>query len=212
MTRPNEPTPPSSGKSTQSPHEDDNLDGHTIEELSDYLDRDQTPADPSIDNSSTCQVALASLIRLRQVADTLLDDEAAAAPREDDAWIHRILALIAQEARSGRDIPYGSTGDNGRLEITEGAVRGMIRAAGDILGGILIGRCTLDGDVTVPGTPITIDVEATAFWGQNIPNAVADVRSAIYASLRLHSPLNIVAVNVTIRDMQVPKQRRGTTP
>jgi len=43
------------------------LAGHTIEDLSDYLDRGRTPADPTIDDSPECQIALRSLQRLRTV-------------------------------------------------------------------------------------------------------------------------------------------------
>ncbi|WP_146081232.1 hypothetical protein [Rathayibacter rathayi] len=38
------------------------------------------------------------------------------------------------------------------------AVRGMIRRAGDMMGGVIMGRCTLDDDVSVPGGVVRIDV------------------------------------------------------
>ncbi|AZZ50123.1 hypothetical protein C5E02_13470 [Rathayibacter rathayi] len=38
------------------------------------------------------------------------------------------------------------------------AVRGMIRRAGDMMGGVIMGRCTLDDDVSVPGGMVRIDV------------------------------------------------------
>ncbi|WP_181098223.1 hypothetical protein [Rathayibacter rathayi] len=37
-------------------------------------------------------------------------------------------------------------------------MRGMIRRAGDMMGGVIMGRCTLDGDVSVPGGMVRIDV------------------------------------------------------
>ena len=43
--------------------EPDDLDGHTIDELADYLDAGMQPADPSIDDSAACQNALAAIVQ-----------------------------------------------------------------------------------------------------------------------------------------------------
>ena len=40
------------------------LDGHTIDELGEYLDRGRIPFDPSIEASPGCQLALQSMERL----------------------------------------------------------------------------------------------------------------------------------------------------
>ena len=86
-------------------NERDDLDGHTIDELSDYLDRGRTPLDPSIEGSAGCRIALGSLERLRQISQSLVEvDAAAEAPRNDD-WLGGILESIGREARAGRDIP-----------------------------------------------------------------------------------------------------------
>ena len=37
---------------------DDDLDGHTFDELAEYLDRDRTPRDPDIESSAACRLAL----------------------------------------------------------------------------------------------------------------------------------------------------------
>lgn len=190
------------------PHDDPamtaepSLDGHTIDQLSDYLDADRMPADPSIDNSPGCQLALAALVRLRVLAGSLLEDEASAQPARDDSWIQRILAVIGQESRAGRDIPLSHPSERASLSITEGAVRGLIRSVGDALGTLVIGRCVLVGDVTVPGEPITVAIDASAVWGRPVTETVVEARDAIFSALRLHTELDVVAVDITVHDIQ----------
>lgn len=60
-------------------------------------------------------------------------------------------------------------------------MRGLVRSAGDAIPGVLIGRCRLDGDVTVPGSPIRIEAEVSVPYGRPLapwPSACAP-RSAI---------------------------------
>ncbi len=150
------------------------LDGHTIEELSEYLDRGRTPADPSIDESPGCRIALAALVRLRTVSQSLLEadaeaEAAASVSERDDRWVRRILGSISRDAHAGRDIPVRSDDPRATLVLTEGAVRGMVRAAGDGVGGVLLGRCRLDGDVTVPGNPIGVFIEIILLLVMSFP-------------------------------------------
>jgi len=180
--------------------EPEGLDGHTIEELNDYLDRDRTPSDESIDNSPGCQIALGTLERLRGLTRTLLDRDALAEPERDDSWVSSILAGLTREVHAGRDIPITHGSPNARLSVTEGAVRGMIRAAGDSVGGIVTGRSRLEGDVTVLGEPINVLVEANAFWVDRLADAEEEVRRAVRAELEHHTDLNIAAIDVTIED------------
>ena len=51
--------------------EPEDLDGHSIDELTDYLERGRTPADPSIEGSPACRNALRALERLRDLARRL---------------------------------------------------------------------------------------------------------------------------------------------
>lgn len=180
--------------------EPEGLDGHTIEELNDYLDRDRTPSDESIDNSPGCQIALAALERLRGLTSTILDRDALAEPERDDSWVSSILANLAREVHAGRDIPISHVSPSARLSVSEGAVRGMIRAAGDSVGGIVTGRCRLEGDVTVLGEPITVLVEANAFWADRLADAEEDVRRAVRAELERHTELNIATIDVSVED------------
>ncbi|MFD1715731.1 Asp23/Gls24 family envelope stress response protein [Amnibacterium flavum] len=185
--------------------EPDDLDGHTIDELSDYLDRDMTPPDPSIDGSAGCQIALDALERLREVSRAvLLADQAAPVP-PDESWVTRVLLGIAVDARAGRDVPLTSTEPGAELAITEGAIRGLIRAAGDTVGGLLIGRVRLDGDVLVPGAPVRVTVDASVGWGQRIPDVVSRIRDAIHTQLLRHTELNVVAIDVNVHDIHVPE-------
>ncbi|HEY0246808.1 MAG TPA: hypothetical protein VGC45_00980, partial [Gryllotalpicola sp.] len=91
------------------------------------------------------------------------------------------------------------------LGITEGAVRGIIRAAEDDVDGAIIGRCRFTGDITTPGEPVTVSVDASIVWGQNLPQAADRLRAAITRRLLAHTGLNIVAVDVAIHDIhQLP--------
>ncbi|MBC7442724.1 MAG: Asp23/Gls24 family envelope stress response protein [Ramlibacter sp.] len=172
-----------------------------MEELSDYLDRDRTPADPSTDGSPECQIALQGMQRLRRTQRTLLREDVRREVERGDGWVTSILAHISLEARSGRDIPIEHPSPSARLVVTEGAVRGILRAAGDSLPNIIVGRCRLDGDVTVPGTPITVRVDASVREGENIPATAGALRRVLYAALRQHTDLNVAAVDITIRDL-----------
>ncbi len=177
------------------------LAGHTIEELSDYLDRDRTPADPSIDDSPECQIALRSLQRLHGAQRSLLASDVERETGRSDGWVRSILQNINLEAHSGRDIPIEHPSPTARLVVTEGAVRGILRATGDETPNIIVGRCRLDGDVSVPGTPITIRVDAVVCQGENIPAKAQALRRALYAALDQHTDLTIAAIDITIRDL-----------
>ena len=178
------------------------LDGHTIDELLDYYDADFTPPDASIDNSAGCQIALAALRRLRTLTDEFLEVEARTLPPLEESWITGILNQISVQAKAGRDIPLHETERDRGVVITEGAVRALIRAAGDDLPGLLVGRIRFTGDLTRPGASIVIDVDATALWGRNIPQSADELKQAINIELRKHTHLNVSSINVTVHDVQ----------
>ncbi|MCK2035886.1 hypothetical protein KZC51_07035 [Microbacterium sp. SSW1-49] len=181
--------------------EPDDLDGHTLEELSDYLDAGRHPSDPTIDGSPGCRLALDALERLQGLGGQLIDADAAAAPDVDESWVDRILSGIALDARAGRRIPFDAPEPSVDLGITEGAVRGLIRSAENAVPGVLVGRCRLDGDVTIAGAPIRIDIEASARFGESIPRLAERLRAEAEQRLRAHTELNIVAIDVRIRDV-----------
>lgn len=178
------------------------LDGHTLDELTDYLDAGRKPADRSIDESPGCQLALDALARLQGLGAELIAAEAAAEPAVDENWVDRILSGIAMDARAGRRIPFESPDPRVDLAITEGAVRGLIRSAENAVPGLLIGRCRLEGDVTQPGTPIRVAIDASALHGQSIPKVAAELRAEVDRGLRAHTELNVVAIDIAIRDIR----------
>ena len=81
------------------------LDGHTIEQLTDYLDAGRMPADPTIDDSAGCRLALDALERLHAVTGRLMADDEAAEAEADESWVDHVLSGIVLDARSGRRVP-----------------------------------------------------------------------------------------------------------
>lgn len=189
--------------------EPEDLDGHTIEELSDYLDSGRSPADPSIDESAGCQIALDALERLRALTPELLASDTAAEPEADETWVQSILAGIALDARAGRRIPIVIDLPGSDAGITEGAVRGVIRAAENTFPGVLIGRCRFEGDVTVPGEPILVRVDVSVAYGLPILDLVDLLRAEIATRLRAHTTLNVTGIDITVSDLRQPSSRTG---
>ena len=205
MTEPREPQEPFEAFDVDtSEREVAHLAGHTIEQLSDYLDRERTPADPSIDESPECQIALRSLQHLRNVQGTLLAQDVTRERERGDSWVTAILQNIDLEAHSGRDIPLAHPSPSARLVVTEGAVRGILRATGDGIENIIVGRCRLHGDVSSPSDPITIRIDAAVSAGEDIRAKAQALRVAVYAALREHTDLTVAAVEITIRDVYLP--------
>lgn len=178
-----------------------NLNGHTIEDLSEYLDRGRTPRDESIESSAECRLALAALERLQGASRSLLERDAERAPALGESWFAAIFANVAREVRAGRDIPLAHPDPRTDLSLTEGAVRALIRSVGDAVPGALIGRCRLDGDVTVPGEPITVSVSVSALGKTQLPALADRVRAAISDALSRHTELTVAAIDVTIDDV-----------
>ncbi|WP_165069813.1 hypothetical protein [Marisediminicola senii] len=195
MTETPEPSP-------TSPLDAANLDGHTVESLSDYLDSGRTPRIEAIESSPAAQNALAALARLRMVAPRVIDADAAAdqfAPRNDH-WIKRILDQIGVQANAGRDIPISHDVPGADLSISEGAVRAIVREVGDDMEGLLVERCRLDGDVETPGAPVDITVEISTFEGIDIARATAELRERVERAITLHVDMALSSVIVRVRD------------
>jgi len=197
--RPVEPTRPS-------PLEPDHLDGHTIEELSDYLDRGREPRDPAIEASPAAQNALAALSRLRAVAPRVIAAHADQFAPQDENWIKRILDQIGVQANAGRDIPIQHDVDGARLSISEGAVRAIVREVGDETEGLLVERCRLEGDVETPGAPIDIRVVVSAFEGLDLQEATAGFRERVEEALRIHTDLTIASVTIQVHDTDLSEE------
>ncbi len=186
----------------------DDLDGHTIEQLAEYLDAGRIPPDPSIDESASCQLALRAMERLRGAAGELFMAETAAEPEPDERWIQRVLSGIALDARAGRRIPIGHASPDADLGVTEGAVRSLIRDAETEVSGVLIDRTALLGDVTVPGEPVRIEVRFSVAFGQPLPQTAERLRAAIAGRLSAHTELKVTAIDLVIHDLRMPSAPR----
>ncbi|MCS5713908.1 Asp23/Gls24 family envelope stress response protein [Herbiconiux sp. CPCC 205716] len=173
----------------------------------DYLDRGEQPPAELIEASAENQLAWAALLRVRDAAGSLVDLEAEAAENPlASGWVESILANVQREVRSGRSIPLTHPSPRARLTVTEAAVLGLVRAAGDSVDGVLIGRCVLDGDVEQPGAPVRVRVEASVFWGENIPDRAEALRAAIAHTLLEHTELTVESIDVTVTDVHLRRQ------
>ena len=193
-----------------SPLEPQNLDGHTIEQLSDYLDRGRLPRDASIETSPGAQHALAALSRLRTIAPKILEAEAAAKPPANDGWIKRILDQIGIQANAGRDIPIESDAPTATLSISEGAVRALVREVGDELSGMFVERARLEGDVETPGAPVAVTVEISVFHGTNPNEVIEQLRVGVTDALATHTELNVSGVTVNVRHPDVRAEEENS--
>lgn len=181
--------------------EPDDLDGHSIDELADYLDAGMQPADPTIDDSPACQNALAALVRLRQTSLGSLEAAAAEEAPADESWVSGVLANISLEARAGRDVPLRPAAPTERPVMTEGAIRSLVRSAGDGVRDALIARCTLEGDVTELGAPVRVVVEIAVRSGATIRTVAAEVRETVARVLADQTDLVVDSVDVVVRDL-----------
>lgn len=172
--------------------------GYTLDDLSDYADRGRTPAIAAIDGNAECQAVLRSLERLHDLSTELVASDADEAGAIDEGWLDGILDAITREFRAGRDIPFPAPDDATTLSVTEGAIRELVRASGDAVSGVLIGRARIDelGDGHVQ-----IAVTASAPSTRPLAAVATDLRDTIARSVERHSPFVVDGVDVTIVDI-----------
>ena len=175
--------------------------GKTIEELSHYLAADRTPFDASIETCPECLNALQGLDRVSQLSHDLIMQDIADLPAPPENWMQDIMTNIQTEVRAGRSLPLNHPDPRVSLSVTEGAVRALIRAVGDEVPAIVVGKCQLEGKVEEPGAPIEVTVTASVAWGQSIPESARTIRRLVYEALANHTQLNVTAVNVTVEDL-----------
>ncbi len=179
--------------------ERDDLDGHTMDELSDYLDAGRSPRDPSIEDSPGCRRALSTLARLRAAAWALLEAKAQEERDHDDPWMSRVIGGVRRQALAR----FGQLDLTGTAARSEGAVRWLIRTAVDETGRALVGRCAVVGDLDRAGGPIIVRVSISAAWGEGLPELAGSMRLAILEALGRHTELNIVSVEISIDDIHI---------
>jgi hypothetical protein len=170
--------------------------------LADYLDRGRTPRVAAYEDDPEVRNALRSLEHMRDLGRELVQVEAEEAEAPGDDFFRGVLTHISRESRAGRDIPLSHPDPGVRLALTEGAVRALVRQAGDEVPGVLIGRCTLDGDVTRAGEPVRVALTMSVVWGDPLPDLAQRVRERVHAALLRHTELRVEGIDVTVVDVQ----------
>jgi uncharacterized alkaline shock family protein YloU len=189
---------------------DTHLDGHTVESLSDYLDRGRQPRDPAIESSPAAQHALAALSRLRAVAPRVIVADADQFAPKNEHWISRILDQIGVQARAGRDIPIPHDVGGAVLSISEGAVRALIREVGDSTDGLLVERSRLDGDIETLGAPVELHVVVSTFEEFDTAAAVSAFQKRVVETLSRHTDLVVASVTVQVHDTDLTDEDERT--
>ncbi|KQR03923.1 hypothetical protein ASF74_17960 [Arthrobacter sp. Leaf145] len=175
--------------------------GHSLAELSAYLDTGEI-ADPAhLDSCPECQAGLASLRRLSELGNELLTADVADAGSGSDDWMQTILDNLRLELRPGRSIPLRAADPQDTLWETEGSVSALIRSVADSFPGTAAGKCRLLGDITVPGAGITVEVEIAVVYGHAMEERAAALRNELAKVLEVQTELNIQAINITVTDV-----------
>ncbi|WP_293696018.1 hypothetical protein [uncultured Agrococcus sp.] len=179
----------------------EDLDGHTIEELTDYLESGRNPVNPSIEDSPACQRALEGLARLRTLTSTALEEEARSEPDVEEHWLRGVVSSIVAESRVGRRIPISDPDPSADLAITEGAVRGLVRGAEEAVPGVIVGKCRFLGAVEEPGAEIRISLEVSVLYGLPMHSLVTALRREVAKRIEQHSELQLEAVDIRVSDV-----------
>lgn len=183
-------------------------DGFTLDELCDYLDDDRTPPNPDIEASAECSRVLDRLAALRSASWSILEADVAAHRDTDAHWIEGVLASVRTTAHAGRDIPVPDPDPATTLLVTEGAIRAVVRRAGDTVDGVVVRRVRLRGDVRTVGVAIDVDVTASVALDRGIHAAADEVHAVVAATLARHAPFPVGTLTVHIVD--VHQRTRGT--
>ena len=177
--------------------------GFTLDDLSDYLDRGRVPAIRAIDESPECQAMLASIERMGSLTRDLVAQDQREQPALEEGWLGGLLEAISREVRAGRDIPLTAPDPRASLTVTEGAIRELIRSAGDSVDGALVGSCTLEGDVDAVGGLVTVALTISVVPQTPVVELAEQVRQRVYTQLLAHTELSIDTIDVTVSDIHI---------
>ena len=172
--------------------------GYTIEQLSDYLDGGRSPRIPAIEENAECRAVLDSLEHASALSRELVERDAATAPAGDPPWWDDLLRTVALEVRAGRDIPLASRDPRVSLAITEGAIRGLVRSAGDSVPGVLVGSCRISVE-----PPVDVAVTISVLFGAPVLASADLVRDRVAEALAAHTELDVGSIDVTVIDVHV---------
>lgn len=177
-------------------------DGHSIEELSEYLDRGRSPANKRIESSAKCRAALQQLEQLQDLGNRWFNDRVAAEAQHSESWIAGMLRAIAKYPRQGRHIPLPGSHAAAGLTISESALAGIVRTAEHMVPGVIIGRCRFRGEVAEAGAPILIEIDASVPFGVPITVVATRLREAIATTVHEQTGLNICGIDIRVRDLR----------
>lgn len=182
--------------------------GHTLEQLAAYEERGRTPAIPEIDGDPECRAVLDSMSRLGALSRELVEHDA---PREvPESWFQQILGEVARESRAGRDLPVVDAAPV-RVVVTEGAVRGLVREAGDAVAGVLVERVQveLEADAaTGTGGRLEVRLTISALYGTRLVTVADDVRARVRRALEEHTDWAVGAIDVVVDSVRPTEEER----
>ena len=195
----------------ETPRESSDPDGGSVstERLADYLDSGREPYDPLIEDDPACLAQLVALERLRALSSELVESDVETAPAPDPSWIAGVMDRVRLESRTGRDIPLASPDARSTVHITEGAVRSLVREAGDSVPGAVVVSCGLAGDVGIADAPIRVDVAVSVVYGADLRQVADLVREAVAAALARQTEIVVEALDVTVRDVHLGAREAG---
>lgn len=182
--------------------------GYTLEQLADYHDRGRTPPVPEIEGDPECRGVLDAMDRFGALSRELVEADAGAVI--DESWFQQVLGEVARESRAGRDLPVSvEAGGEVRLVMTEGALRGLVRDAGDSVDGVLVERVDVVYDEAAAALEVVVTVSAV--HGAVLPDLADRVRAAVRDALERRTGWAIGAVDVTIADLHraAPAPEKG---
>lgn len=185
------------------------VDTVSTERLADYLDSGREPYDPLIEDDPACLAQLVALERLRALSSELVESDVETAPAPDPSWIAGVMDRVRLESRTGRDIPLASPDARSTVHITEGAVRSLVREAGDSVPGAVVVSCGLAGDVGIADAPIRVDVAVSVVYGADLRQVADLVREAVAAALARQTEIVVEALDVTVRDVHLGAREAG---
>jgi hypothetical protein len=171
--------------------------GYSLEQLSTYLDRGRTPRVAAIESNAEAQAILASMQRMRNLSRELVEKDARAPISE--SWYDGIMREVAREIRAGRDIPLRRPVDGTELSVTEGALYELIRAVGDEVPGVLVGRVRLAQPEAYG--PLQVRMSISVQYGRRIAEVVEAAREAVASAVQRHGELRVGDVDVTVEEV-----------
>ena len=137
--------------------------------------------------------------RLARLLNDLSDARLVEGRSESRAAPAHVIARISLEARPGRRFPVPGLPPGTEATVTEGALRGLVRAIGDSVPGLLTGRVRIEPQE--PGDRMDLDIEVSMFYGFPIEGTVAEFRRRVVEILPRQAPFTVGRLDVRVKDV-----------